>query len=213
MEQAIQVSPTEDDAVNLSKMFSRAAEAIVQASSLPKQVSDLQAQVSDLQSKLDAAQTHSQELDRTLAETRDQRDQARQELASARQAHADHVAGLNTQLNHANDVINQQEGTIASRNREIDAVTAERNDARKERDDHGLHAMEVEDQLKAAQAKLASIQDHFKSVFGGGGAVALPSWGEAKEAVANPVPAQPEPAPAQPESAPADKPWWESPTG
>lgn len=120
MSEAIQVSQ-EDEAMQLSKLFQRAAEAIVAASTLPKEVEGLRQQVTALQNELDAAKLHSAELDKTLAEIREQRNTFAQERDEAR-IELDHTRVLLSEAKEQKEAAHRQ---IEAAHRQIESLGAD----------------------------------------------------------------------------------------
>jgi len=80
METAFPVSPTEADMSMFSAFLSRAAQAIVDSSTMPKTISDLTLRLEAMQHQLEAKVLHAEQLDQSLSEVRAQREQALAEL-------------------------------------------------------------------------------------------------------------------------------------
>lgn len=165
MEQAIQVSPAED-VMALSSMFSRAAQAIVDASTLPGQIAELQAQLADMRDQFVQAQLHSVELDHTLAEARAERDTARAERDQAVRDLDYARESWVVEAERLNGLVRDQENVIETLRRDKEWAIGERDGVREDlnREEQRTHALS--DDLSAARAKLAKIEDHFRSVFG-----------------------------------------------
>jgi len=146
---AIPVSPGhEEEAMKLSQMFSRAAEAIVASSTLPRQVEDLKNQVRHLEWVVADAQTHSHELDCQLSEMRQERDDYKVQVGELEET----LAYTNTDATNLHTDLDKAKS-------EIDTLDTILVGIRNERDDYGMKNMELEDQLKAANDKLDKIKE------------------------------------------------------
>lgn len=176
---AIQVSPTED-ATMTANFLRKIAEAVVNASTMPDQIKDLQSQIEVLKTTLERAQTHSQELDNSLREMREQRDQARRERDEA-ESKCTFVVKDCERLTNERD----------SANRDVEHYKLRLGEIRKERDDAEYRALEANDKLDTANAKLKEIEDRVASVFG----LHKPTPEPVKEAVSIPEPIVPPLAP------------------
>lgn len=152
-----QVAPTEE-AMKLSKALQFAADAITNHSSMRQELESLRFEIARVRSDLDASHTHSQELDQTIHELRQQRDEARKNAeACTRQ-----IDNFSWELNHANRTISEQQNQISSLSDALASV-------KKDRDDYGMQMMALEDQVtqwkgkaEAARAKLADMASLFK---------------------------------------------------
>lgn len=214
---ALPVSPvnTEDDAMNLSRLFSRAAQAIVDASTYPAIVADLTAQVESLRDALNSKTIHAEELDRSLHEVRQARDEANAscmrltfERDQARQ-----------ELEMANLTIEDQRSKLAS----TDAMLTQ---ARKDRDDCAFNNLELEEEITRLKDQAAAARVRMNDVLAlfqpkpeappavpPGEASPVPEPVPEPEAIAEPKPQSPSPPVPQepqaaPEVAPTDAPWW-----
>jgi predicted nuclease with TOPRIM domain len=152
---AIPVSPTEDEAMNLSLIFSKAANALVNASTMPKTIEDLTRKVESLQEQLNTKSLHAEQLDKSLADMRSERDQVKYDL---RTLGADYdVIGVT--LNRAQDLNEKFQARVDT----LESVVRERNETidklRSERDDNGYHVMEL-------QEKLDNVERKFSELFG-----------------------------------------------
>lgn len=144
---AIQVSPTEDDAMKLAEIFNRAANAIVNASTLPAQVAALTARVQELQDQLSQSQLHASELDATIHELRQQRDAAREERAA--------VARDRDEVNESRSYYITDRDYWQGQCLEAQAALRAANEARETAE---LNYMEMEDVARAAQQELSEMQ-------------------------------------------------------
>ncbi|MDE2106330.1 MAG: hypothetical protein KGL39_54425, partial [Patescibacteria group bacterium] len=104
-----QVAPTEE-AMKLSKALQFAADAITNHSSMRQELDSLRSEIARVRSDLDASHTHSQELDQTIHELRQQRDEARQNAEAGNRQ----IDNLSWELNHANRTISEQQSQITS---------------------------------------------------------------------------------------------------
>lgn len=198
---------TEEDMGKVRQIFDHALNAIVGMSQLSKDVETLRAQVGDLTSTVTRYRSQIDTLDEALYRTRQERDAATQKVNETAQAkeHAesklyeteqslDHLRSDNSQLN--------------------DRLVA----ARRESDDHMMRALEAEDKLAKAEAKLQEVRGHFKSLFpeepGNAPSVAVvaPPEPQPENVVTIPVISQDignPPAPVNPPQPTQEKAWWE----
>jgi hypothetical protein len=176
-----QVAPiAEDEAMKLSTMFSRAADAIVAASTMPQKINDLTSQVERLTQDLEARTLHADELDHTIHELREQRDHFKATAATA-----DHVADERSrQLEAEQRATHELNAKLEALGRDLDLTKADRDDAE-------YKALELHDELAKAKATIADIQAKVAAFF--------PSA---------PTPAAPVPTP-EPEPSPVELPKWE----
>lgn len=132
----------EDEAMNLASMFRKAADAVVQASTFPKQVAELEARVQQLSDELNRKSVHAEELDRSLHEVREQRDQARQ----TRDEYSYNIDTLRRQIDDNSRTLHEQQTKLDTMSHDLDTTKAER-------DSYGLRAMQLEDEVTAWKAK------------------------------------------------------------
>ena len=167
-----QVAPTEDEMANASAILTRMINAVVGMSQLQADVDMLRTTVQSLQSDAERLRNQNAGLDEALYHAR----QARHETeAQLKQAQSDAMSA-------------QAERDIAVRSRNYaESQLADTKEALTqaldERDTYALEKMELEDKLKAAEGKLAKVQE----VFG-----IVPELPKAKPVQAEPIPA-PEP--------------------
>lgn len=156
---ALPVSPvTKEEAMSLSSMFAKAAEMMVQASSLPSQLAQVQFELDRLRNDYAAKTTHAEQLDQSLREMREQRDTAENEVASLKRELGTTIADAQAKANRIEDDTQT-----------IDRLRSELLQVRKDRDDALMHSLELEDQVKVwktradqGRAQLAKLQDLFK---------------------------------------------------
>jgi chromosome segregation ATPase len=150
---AIPVSPTEDEAMKLSQLFSHAANSIVNASTMPKTIADLTAKVEALTSQLEAKSVHATELDNALHEMRQARDNA---VSSLKQLNDEHDITCSS-LRVAQSDVHHWQGVAATH---LDLLTDRDNQIKSlkhERDDNGFHAMELQEKLDSVEAKMRDL--------------------------------------------------------
>jgi chromosome segregation ATPase len=143
----------------LREAFDTARNALIDGSELAKQVGEmsitvqtLKGEVSSLQRDLEYVRNRNRELDEQVTQVRRARDEAMAD-ASEQRVKAD---GLQKQL-ETEQIAN--EGLRVSLSGMYDRIDA----LKKERDDAQMAQMEMEDKLKAAEAKLAKIAEMFGS--------------------------------------------------
>lgn len=147
----IPVAPiTEDEMTKVQDILRRAANAIVGMSQLANDVDSLRQQVAQTQDELNKLRRTNDALEESLSHHRQARQELEQRLADAEQAKT-------TAQREADDL----RENVAHNNRAIIDVRDAYNRAMKDRDDAELRAMEAEDKLKAAEAKLARIAEVF----------------------------------------------------
>lgn len=152
-----QVAPTEE-AMKLSKALQFAADAITNHSSMRQELDSLRSEIARVRSDLDASHTHSQELDQTIHELRQQRDEARD------QAHT-----LERDLGWRSHDLDNAQRTISEQQTQIGSLTDVLTSAKKDRDEYGMKMMELEEQVTSwkaraeqARARLADMASLFK---------------------------------------------------
>lgn len=152
---ALPVSPvTKEDAMNISAMLSKMANAVVAASTMPQTIEQLEQELSSLRQRFESAQQHGQELDNALREMREQRDRAEQELSQTK-ARNDALAETNRQLTG--------EG-ILQRN-EIDRLDEDVRNLKRELENAQLAAMQAEDERDQARKALHDIRERVSAMF------------------------------------------------
>lgn len=136
----------ESDMAKVKEIFQQALNAIMAATELSRTVEAMKSDVEQLRRDISDTQARNVELDRLLADTRRQRDDAEQALAQAKAS----LDTVNRQY--------QEEIQVSERHRIAkESLEAKLSAAITERDDHGLEAMALRDALAAANAKLESI--------------------------------------------------------
>lgn len=139
----IQVAPvSKEDVMSLQGMFSKLSQVLVNASDLPERVNALQSQVQSLSQDLQNKTIHSEELERTLHEVREQRDQARNE------AHA-----LSQDLGSVRQDLERMQRQIDSLQHDKETLQHALDNARKDRDEYGMKNLELEEQVKTWQSR------------------------------------------------------------
>lgn len=176
-----QVAPTEDEAMKISDMFTKAANAIVAASTLPQEIQRLRDDVARLTNQLQDSKLHSDALEQTIVELRQQRDEANSRAEN-------YKFDLETTKRTLD---NTQAGMDVLRG-DVDTISGQLANVKRERDDYGLQVMELEEKFAKSEARLGEIKDRMKQVFG----------------LHEPEPpkAEPEPVPAPVVDT---RPWWE----
>lgn len=194
-----QVAPTEE-AMKLSKALQFAADAITNHSGMRQELESLRSEIARVRSDLDASHTHSQELDQTIHELRQQRDEARGQAST-----------LERDLGWRSHDLDNAQRTISEQQTQIGSLTDALTSAKKDRDEYGMKMMALEDQVETwkgraeqARAKLADMASLFK--------VDEPEPPKAPEPEPTPAPMHPEPGAVSlqtdPPQAVEDKPWW-----
>lgn len=149
---ATQVSPGQEDAMKIAEGFKslaeKAANAIVDASKLSGELVQLRSEFESLKHDMDYVRARNRELDQNLSEVRQARDKAITDLAERDTT----VRNQAVELERASSKVNDLSDRNAALWNEIEAV-------KKERDDHGMKVMELEEALASANAKLAEIEE------------------------------------------------------
>lgn len=151
----IQVAPTEAEMSQVQDILRRAINAIVGMSQLQADVDMLRSTVTALQADTEKLRQQNAGLDEALYQSRQARNDLTTRLAQAENERADYQ---NRYVHLNNDLENVQ-----SENERLSSQLKEANQAR---DNAELRVMELEDELKAANAKLASIREGYASIFG-----------------------------------------------
>lgn len=152
---ALPVSPvSKEEAMSLSSMFSRAADMIVQASSLPAEIERLQGELNTVKAGYESKSLHAQELDAQLADMRQQRNAA-EERARIAEAEASRLAQVEK------DNLSLIETHVRAEN----ALREELAQTRRDRDDALMASMQHEDDAAKAHKALKDIQDRVSALF------------------------------------------------
>ena len=146
----IQVAPTEDEMNSVHDILKRAISAVVGMSQLQADVDMLRSTVSGLQADADRLRNHNESLDEALHQSRMTRNDLTTKLAQVEM-------DLRNVYVERDDARAQRD--IA--NAKVDNLAFDLNTTKLERDDGLIHVMELEDELKAANAKL----DAAKALF------------------------------------------------
>lgn len=190
----------EQDMGKVREIFDRALNAMVEASKLADEVRSMRGELDQLKHDIDYVRARNRELDNMLNDVRQQRDNAQRELGEAKD-----------RLSVATNDLQAAHNANESYNRRINELEQGIAQARKERDDYGLEALKLREELDQAKSRLADIQDFAKRMFppepskqepvqtsyGAGG-----SQGHGEVQAGDPVG-----GPAT--LTPTEKPWWE----
>lgn len=149
------MAPSVSEIEQAQSVFARARDAILDLAQLRQDVAGLRDTVNSMQADLDRLRNQNNALEEALTHSR----QARHELETRN-------ASLQRDLDEEK---RNHDVAVHTRNEQQDrADRAERSlaEARKERDDAQLRVMELEDKLKASDAKLNELQETFRRIFG-----------------------------------------------
>lgn len=153
---AIQVSPiTEDDMSKVQAILRRAADAIVGMSQLHADVDMLRQTVASLQADADRLRNQNNALDEALTHSRTVRDDQASTIIRL-SSQIDTITYDRDDLKKANEYTTTMNGQLADKLKQVEA----------DRDDHGFRVLELEDKLKAAEAKLSRLAQAHADVFG-----------------------------------------------
>ena len=139
----IQVAPTEDEMNSVQDILKRAISAVVGMSQLQADVDMLRSTVSGLQADADRLRNHNESLDEALHQSR----MTRNELTSK-------LAQVETDLRNVSVERDDARKQRDIANAKVDNLAFDLDTTKRERDDALIHVMELEDELKAANAKL-----------------------------------------------------------
>lgn len=155
---AVHVSPGTEEAMKVAEAFksmaSQAANAIVDASQLKQDMAELRKSFEELKHDLDYVRSRNQELDRNLSDVRRQRDEAEQKLSQAQ-----------SELTSVNRDLSVSRTDYEGIQIQLGAFKTELEHTRKERDDYGMEAMKLREELDIAKGKLAEIEHFAASLF------------------------------------------------
>lgn len=155
---AVQVSPGTEEAMKVAEAFksmaSQAANAIVDASQLKQDMAELRKSFEELKHDLDYIRSRNKELDQSLADVRRQRDEAEQKLSQTQ-----------SELTSVNRDLSVSRTDYEGIQIQLGAFKTELEHTRKERDDYGMEAMKLREDLEKAQGKLAEIEHFAASLF------------------------------------------------
>ncbi len=196
MTDATQVNIQESDMATVREVFQKALDAIVAATSLSKQVQQMQADMDGLRRTFDEVHARNVELDRMLADTRRQRDEAEQAASALR----NELASTKNNANELDQLVHEQQVEQDRLRSENEAIRNERNAAQDQ-------SLALEDALAKANAKLKTIHDGMGVPFTPFGVAPKPAPAPQPE----PAPLAwheptPEPIPAEPYTPPAAEP-------
>lgn len=183
---ATHVSPGQEEAMRVAETFKRmagdAADAIVNASKLSQEMEAFRQDLQEMKRDLEYVRTRNAELDRNLSDVRRQRDEAEQKLSQT-------ATDLETAKRSLEGALN----TTMQDGKAINELKAQLDLARKERDDYGLEAMKLRDDLTKANEKLAEIESFASSFL------------SARQPKPEMLPVMHEPEPTPPSPGPAPK--------
>ncbi len=160
--QESQVTEQENPAVaKLREAFDVARNAIIDGSELAKQVAELntsvvalRTEVVSLQHDLEYVRNRNRELDEQVTQVRQARDEAIADASGQRQRADKAESDLSA-------VLRDSEALRTSLSGMYDRVDA----AKRDRDDAEMRALEMEEKLKAAEAKLSKVEGMLREVF------------------------------------------------
>lgn len=150
-----QVTPNvEQKEINMVRdVFERMANAIVGMSEASATIASIKAELESLKAEIEATRARNRELDDMVAHVRRERDEA--------------IRERDEQKRRADDILRNNENTYA----ELQVVRSDLTNAHEElvivkrdRDDHGMKVLELEDKLKAAEADLENLRAHRDSM-------------------------------------------------
>lgn len=124
------------------------AQALVDATELPKQMEAIRTELTILTGDLERTKTRNIELDTLLSDTRRQRDEAEQALSQAR-----------TELSISQNQTKSNASSLLNIQAECEQLKADLAQARKDRDAYGLEAMSANDRANEAEAKLDKLRE------------------------------------------------------
>lgn len=174
---------TEIDMTMFPDILTRLANTIVQASTFAKEVTSLRTELTSLSADTEALRRNNVQLDETISHIRSERDTFRDRLHEKDDLcnrQIERISGLEIECKLSNERIK----TLLDN---LDGVKAER-------DEYGLKQMEAEDRAKAAEAKLAELQETMSRIFGQK-PVEVPAFLPPKEPEQMPVEPRPSPSP------------------
>lgn len=200
----IQVAPTAEEIMNAQSVFQKAADAIVGLSSLKASVDALQTQVTQMSDELDRLRKQNAGLEESLYQARTHRFELEDKLNKAQ---AEAAQATQDKASAQRDAEHWQ----TSCNAALDKLS----NTQRQRDDAEYTIIELQDKLKAAEAKLATIM----GVFGVSQAPAVQAAPNVTaQAMADaPPPAEPTPEPppmealSEPEPTPVPEVDWNKP--
>ena len=169
-----QVAPTEDEMANASAILTRMINAVVGMSQLQADVDMLRTTVQSLQSDAERLRNQNAGLDEALFHARQARHELEAKAKAAEESAMIASAASKTAIRSRDYAESQLADTKSALTQALD-----------ERDEAQFRVLELEDKLKAAEGKLAKVQEVF-------GIVTEPP--KAEPVQAEPIPA-PEPAP------------------
>lgn len=145
---------TEDDMFKVKDILQRAADAIVGMSQLSADVDMLRQTVSGLQADTERLRSQNNALDEALNYSRGERDRQATIIAETETKLRNAIVERD-QVNAHNDKLELEVGQL-----QIDLDLT-----RKAKDDAEFHNLELEDKLKAAEAKLAKVAELHRALF------------------------------------------------
>lgn len=174
---------TEIDMTMFPDILTRLANTIVQASTFAKEVTSLRTELTSLSADTEALRRNNVQLDETISHIRSERDDYRRQFGELQ------VTVSNLERENENYI-----NRCNAFNDQVNALNAQLTSVRAERDEYGLKQMEAEDRAKAAEAKLAELQETMSRIFGQK-PVEVPAFLPPKEPEQMPVEPRPSPSP------------------
>lgn len=145
-----QVTPNvEQKEINMVRdVFERMANAIVGMSEASATIASIKAELESLKAEIEATRARNRELDDMVAHVRRERDEAIRERDETMQR-------LNSSTEGWEMSIREVQGLRS----DLEAVQADLVVARRDRDDHGMKVLELEDKLKATEVERSAAVD------------------------------------------------------
>lgn len=147
--------PTEDEMTHVQDILKRAINSLVGMSQLQADVDMLRSTVQSLQADTERLRSQNAGLDEALFQSRNARNAANAELEATKLA----LRQAEQDKDHYKHDCELHVSTIQNLSQSLEQT-------KHERDDHGFRVMELEEQVKALQAKLDAIHDGYRSIFG-----------------------------------------------
>ena len=146
---------SDSEASNMASIFSRAAEAIVAATRLPREIEALRAQIQRLEGELEDTQYQAATLSRNL-------DTVRHGLAEANGT----IAKLNARNSELVGTIDKNDHHITVLRATVDRQDKDLGHMHKELEDAELNGLDLECQLEDANKTLGELRGTFERIFG-----------------------------------------------
>ena len=144
---------TESDMNFVRSIFERMANSVVEASRAAPELANLRSEVEAFRKDVQEMRTKNSYLDEELTKARSERDAAKRD--------ADEIEDRCVQLITEKD---QLVRSLDQKTLDIQDLSRQTSDLRRERDDAQMRNMELEDQLKAERDRWSKLQDLFQSL-------------------------------------------------